>query len=256
MISSMRMSIVCLMILLFVCLGCSNSIQILSHKNDNGIIKIDGLDDDWKKENMEVIKDSKIAVGIAYDENYIYLGLAPLDRGVATQMMMMGFTVWFDSTGNGKKILGIRYPIGFDGAMPMNERGQNENPFEDIMKNKLNEVEIIGPGKYDRMRLTVYELSGITVKLTTQKNGMFFELKVPLHASTNFPYAINTGVGKPLSILLETGEFKRPGFGGGMRGGGLPGGGGRMPGGNPQMGGSPEMPKPIKVHLTTTLSIR
>lgn len=243
-----------LFLMLFT-MGCSHPIQTMSHWNENGI-KIDGMDDDWDMKNLEVVKESKIAVGLANDEKYLYLSVAPLDRGVAMQIMTMGFTAWFDSTGRGDKIFGIRYPIGFEGAMlPMSlhERGQSGDPFEEITKGKSNEVEIIGPGKLDRTRLTFHELIGITLKLSHQKNGMFYELRVPLRTLGKYPYAINAKNERSISILLETGEFKKPQFSGDMPRGGMQRGGG-IPGGGRPMGERHELPKQLKVLLITTLA--
>lgn len=232
--------------------GCSNPVSLISYWNEKSI-KIDGMDDDWEKNKMEIVKDAKIAVGIAYDKDFMYLGIALLDRGVAMQILAMGFTVWFDSAGTGNKILGIRYPIGGSGGMPMlppDGRQENGTPFDERIKKQLNEVEIIGPGKLDRTRLTQYELTGIAVKLTHQKDGMFYELRIPLKPSDHFPYAINAVFGKPVSIFLETGEFKKQEFGGRMPGGQ---GRGRMPAGGMPIGGPPEMPKKMKVLIKTNL---
>ena len=236
-------------------MNCSSPIQLTSYRNEKGI-KVDGLDDDWEKQNMEIVKDSKIAVGICYDEHYLYMGLAPLERSVAMQMMITGFTVWFDSLGRGNKIMGIRYPIGREGSMPLmtrHDRGSSGDPFADMAKEGTDEVEIIGPGALDRTRLTLYELSGVAVKLTHQKEGMFYELRVPLRVSEQFPYGINFKTGRPISILLETGDFKRPDFQRGMANGGQQRGGGMRDDG-PNMVLRPEMPKKMKVLLKTTLS--
>ncbi len=232
--------------------GCSHPVSMISYWNESSI-KIDGMDDEWEKNKMEIIRDAKMAVGIASDKDFIYLGIAPLDRSVAMQILTMGFTVWFDSAGTGNKILGIRYPIGGSGGMPMlppDGRQEIGAHFDERTKKQLNEVEIIGPGELDRTRLTLYELTGIAVKLTHQKDGMFYELKVPLRSSDNIPFAINAASGKPVSIWLETGEFKKPDFGGQIPGGM---GGGRMPAGGMLMGGRPEMPKNMKVLIKTIL---
>lgn len=137
--------------------------------------------------------------------------------------------------------------------MTLHERGQQGDPFAEMAKEGTNEVEIIGPGELDKTRLTLYELSGIAVKLTHQHDGMFYELKVPLMASDQTPYGINAKAGRPISILLETGDFKKPEFKGGMPGGGRQRGGG-MPGEGSQMGMRPELPKKMKVLFKTTLS--
>ena len=231
--------------------GCSQPVSMVSYWNEKNI-RIDGIDDDWEKDKMEVFDNSKIAVGIVYDKEYMYLGIAPLDRSVAMQIMTMGFTVWFDSAGNGNKILGIRYPLGMSGGLPMqppDDKHENGHLVDVRTKKQLNEVEIIGPGRFDRTRLTQFELTGIAVKLTHQKEGMFYELRVPLRLSDNFPYAINATYGKLISILLETGEFKKPEFGGGMPGGP----GRRMSEDGMQMGVPPEMPKKLNVLIKTNL---
>jgi hypothetical protein len=140
------------------------------------------------------------------------------------------------------------------------------------------ELEILGPGKEDRVLLPLDGKQGIEVRTGHANERLVYELKVPLAHSERFPYAVGAGSGKTISIGFETPEFDRSGTrnrrermgrppGGGEPGedgmgesGGLgvPGGGmGRHGGGGP--GGSPgggfSMPQPLKLWMRVVLAL-
>ncbi len=244
--------------------GCASRVTVQSQRVTQNIL-INGHDDDWEGQ-MQIIEKTGVAIGIRNDDDYLYLALSPLNRGMAMQWMTAGLTVWLDSTGGKNKRFGIHFPIGLSdlGIPPMIMMGmpgerdtKRDNPLEKMSDRLLEEVEIIGPGKYDKQRIGTKESTTLQVRLTHNPNGMFYELRIPLQNDPRNVCAINTRPGKNLGIGLETGKMERgrgmPPMGEGGLGG--PRGGGR-PGGSRSGGRPPEMERaePLSVWISTTLS--
>lgn len=252
-------------LILLVLAGCGGNIELISTRPASEIA-IDGDDADWLNDRM-IIKDSKVALGFHNDDEFFYVSITPIDRRQAMHLMMMGMTIWFDPTMSEKKSFGIKFPLGFAAygltpmmVMPMGEgKRPKDDPFEGISKDFLNELEIFGPGPYDRVRLELKDLKNIAVKLKNSKDGVFYELKIPLKRTDDFPYGINASAGQTINVGIETGEMKveRPSGGGGFQLGGA--GGGQMGGGGMQMHGEGSMigdgpPKAIKLWTKVVLS--
>lgn len=241
---------------LLVSVSCAGPVTFNSGWRENEIA-INGLDDDWEGK-MKVVEGERIGIGIRNDSKYLYFCLAPLDRPTAMQIMTTGLTIWFDSTGSRKKAVGVRFPLGFQenvpaiAMMPPNNKKDRDKAMADAVA--LDEVELLWSDGWDRRRLKVSELSGLFLKLTQSDNGMFYEMRVPLHDDDLF--GIQTSPGKMIGIGIETGEFKKLAHApeGGVRLG--PGGGGGMAGGRGPgpARGRMEMPKRIALWLETTLA--
>ncbi len=119
-----------------------------------------------------------------------------------------------------------------------------------MLQQATSEMEILGPGKDDRVRMPATGAQGIKAQLAHSSNeNLVYELRVPLKSGTDQPYAIGSDTGKAIGIGFEVAETDRGsmqrGAGGeegrprGGRGGGGGGGGrrGRSSGGE---GASPE----------------
>jgi hypothetical protein len=185
-------------------------------------------------------------------------------------MMAPGLTLWFESD-NGQK-MGIHYPMGFAGQEPRsNYGGGNGEPQQrgQMAQKSLGELEILGPGKYDRNILSTNERGDIKVKISTTGNLSVYELRLPLHESVEHPYAAGVSPGSTLRVEIESGKFeahrpegmsegegarsgggRRGGHGGGYPGGGTHGGGGR--GGAGSSGGN--RPEPIDANVKVRLA--
>ncbi len=209
--------------------GCSSPVIYHTVRAESKIT-VDGWDDDWEKSSL-VVMENRLAAGLKYDDHFLYIGVAPLTRQTAMQIMISGFTVWFDSTGSGKKSFGIHYPVGTpdDRSMPLQlrpplgQKKEQKDPLEEFMKNKLREAEIIQNGL--RSRLLVAELEGIELRINMRKEGMFYEIKVPVAGANPYPFEFRFIRGKPFSVGFETGEFKSGHSGLNNRTGSVEGGG-------------------------------
>ena len=67
-------------------------------------------------------------------------------------------------------------------------------------------VEILGPdeGKSREMPMLVAESFGIQIKAVSRPGEFTYEMKIPLHASTSFPYAIPAENDSLVAVTFET----------------------------------------------------
>ncbi len=246
----------------------------------SGTITVDGRHDDWTGDLTPMGTDP-FAVQIVNDQTNLYLRLTASDPVVRNQIVRRGLIVWFDESGGTKKRLGIHYPV-VEGGGPTgspshgggygghrSDSGEPAAVPDDYEPS--NRIDILGPGKDDARSLTLDHASGVEAALRVSEGAVLYELKVPLAATSDHPYAVNSTGGKTIGIGFETpkidhapseGEHGGGGGGGyghggggmgGGRGGGMHGGGGGMHGGGSESGGY-QPPKPLKAWATVTLS--
>ena len=236
---------------LFFLVGCG-TLDLRSRWRDREIT-IDGRNAEWRY--LNVLDDKETSVGALNDNNFIYLIFITTNRDVHNQVVRHGLTWWFDSDGGKDEKFGVHYPIGLGGIRSAQDvRPESDNEGQNLRKeNSTDELEIIGPKKEDRHRMTLAETGGIEARFTTSNGVLVYEMKVPLLENSLHPFAIGTksgeriGVGvvtdraseRPTDGLRENGGERGEGVGGrdgaGMGGrgsGGRRGGGGRKgPGG-------------------------
>lgn len=231
-----------------IAMGCSSQLKLNSNWRQQEIT-VDGEQTEWQ-DAMTFFEKKNVSIGIANDEDFLYICLVSTDRGLLRQMMGMGFTLWFDPEGGTEKIFGIRFPLGTIGSgfTMMRSRGQAPDleTMRENFEESLTKIEVIRPEKKERMRFkNIATLPGIAakIKLSDAADMLVYEIKVPLVQTEEHPFAIGTEVGEQLGIGFETAELNRQeirermgrgGFGGGM-GGGRGGSGGRRGGDRPQI---------------------
>jgi hypothetical protein len=259
--------------------------DLSSHWRDRDIV-IDGVSAEWQG-MMTAVKDAPLSMGVFNDDQYLYLCLVSGNRAAAGQIHRQGLIVWLDKDGGKKKQFGFEFPIPMRGmslvdrdAAPPEEGRGTRAPGQGrgtAMPLEADEdrAAILGPGKDDRHDLALDELKGIAVKLGDADGVLVYELRMPLRASADVPYAASLTAGTIVGVSVETPEFRQPagrsaGGGGGSPGmggrGGMGGMGGR--GGMGGMGGrggtggggreggrsGAEMPTPIKFSTTVQLA--
>jgi hypothetical protein len=220
--------------------GCGKTLEMSSTWRVPGVTA-DSSAREWKTPFAEV-GDTKVFIGIQNDSSFLYVRLiAPGDQ-FRRQVMLPGLTVSFTTDGGRK--LGIVYPTG----------GLSQQ-----------ELEILGPGKDDRVLLSSLDAPGIKVQTRTYEGSATYELIVPLAVTKDHPYALGVSPGATVEVMCESGKEKREemgggsgegrgripggggGYGGGRRGGG--GFGGGRGGGGMQRGGSRVEPLDFKATL-------
>ena len=248
--------------------GCSTTAELSSSWNNNEIV-IDGLATEWRS-HFFYLKDSQLSLGIRNDSDFLYVCLMAPEGQFRRQMVGLGLTVWLEPKG-GKK-LGIHYPIGLPGQgtpAPFDRKDtRSPEESEEVVEQSLEKLEILGPGKEDHQVFSVLEVPGIIVRVGSSQGSGVYELKVPLRASSEHPYAVKAGTGSTVTLGIETGKLEPKirqgeGRGGGMRGGGRGRRSGGSPGGGPGEGGRSgsarargDRPEPLsfwaKVQLSAT----
>jgi hypothetical protein len=257
--------------------GCAQPIALSSRWRECDIV-IGETDSDWGTATMYVPK-AKIAVTMINDEEYLYVRLASRDRGVQSQVMGMGLTLWLDPFGGKNKTMGIHFPLGRQNTdMPPMTGGKDLDPgaFEKMLQETMNELEILGPGKSEirKMSTVTAEAQGLNVTIGLSKGNLVYELRIPLaqdecHSIAAGINPSDTIASKAIGIGFETPEFdiskmkKRtetegekpegmpPEGGSGMP----PGGMGRMPGGAMPGGGPPMGEKPQRLNVWTVVRL-
>jgi hypothetical protein len=244
--------------------GCSSNLKLNSHWRQQEIT-VDGESKDWQ-DGMTFVEKKNVSLGVANDEDYLYICLVATDRELLRQIIVRGLTLWFDPEGGKEKTFGIRFPLGLIESglmrMPGRGRGGNQETVPETMRENfeqsLTKIEVIWPEKKERLRFdNVSALPGIAVKvkLSDAADTLIYEIKVPLLQTEQHRFAIGTEAGERLGVGFETTQFDREklrermrkgGFGGG-RGGGRGGFGGR---GNR---GRPQMPKPFELWVSVRL---
>lgn len=263
-----RSFILLLLTILFIACG---SIQLSSIWRDREVT-IDGKHDDWLNALM-YFEEENISLGLQNDESFMYICMIVEDPMIRNQIMRQGFTLWFDPPGGKKRIFGIKFPVGMS-EEEMQMRGMREEDVQQKQRRgeqdperfrqdpmrQMTELEIIGPGKDESVRMPIDEAKGINIIMRASSGTLVYELKVPLSQNEQYPYAVGVTAGSSIGIRLETPKLKRSnmrrGMAGGMPGGGGRGGMGGMPGGGGMRGGGmrPQMPGPLKVKAIVQLA--
>jgi len=185
------------------------------------------------------------------------------DQFIRAQVMMQGFTLWFDPDGGKEKTFGIKYPVGMQASdllRGIRRAEQNLERGRQAPRRQMNELEILGPGKDDVKKMLIEEAKGIEINIEFSSGMLVYELKVPLIQTEKHPYAIGAEAGSLVGIGLETAKMEREDvrrdMSGGRVGGGPTGGmrggvGGRgMPGGRRL-----RMPQPLKIWAVVQLAL-
>lgn len=195
--------------------GCGNE-EIKSMWNNNSIV-IDGNQKDWLGK-LKYFPDQKVGIGIANDDNNLYLCLATQDTGKMFQLFITGFTVWFNPPHGGEKV-GIQYPLTLEeagGSMPRRNRQEGRKPDFNVRLDRYKSVQtefrIVNA---DNFPLTSYNLInniGISIDVGYQLGLLVYEMKIPLKGDLVGDHVLNLAPGDEFTLGFESGEFNRGSF--------------------------------------------
>lgn len=188
--------------------GCGSTAQIPSSWRTPGVT-VDSAAREWKSP-FTPLKDTHLFIGMQNDSAFFYLRILAPEDEFRRRIAGPGMTVWLEP-GDGRKV-GILYPMGTG----------------------MRDMEILGADKNDRTLFSPLEVPGVSVRVGSSDGSSMYELKVPLEASKDRPYAVGVSPGSTFRIEIQT-EKEVAGVheGGGEWPGRSPGGegGGRSPGG-------------------------
>jgi hypothetical protein len=198
--------------------GCGSTAQIPSAWRIRGVT-IDSAAREWKSA-FTPIKDTHLFFGMQNDSAFFYLRILAPEDEFRRRIAGPGMTVWFEPQDGTK--LGILYPMGTG----------------------IHDMEILGAEKNDRTLFSPLDVPGVSVRVGSSEGSSMYELRVPLQASKDRPYAVGAAPGSTFRIEIQTekevpgmreGSGRSPGGEGGGTGGG--GGGGGFGGGGRRGGG-------------------
>jgi hypothetical protein len=212
---------------------------------------IDGKADDWDQ-SLVFFEKENLLIGTRNDKDNLYLCIKSNDRDVARKIFMAGFTIWLNDEANKSETIGIHYPIGMmiRGRMSNNmERSSEDYKASSKMdkennrtESMLQDMEILKGEDKEHFPISLIESSkkyGITAKIINDDDIMTYEITIPLSADL-MGLKLNNNKEMKIGVGFESGEFKKPDFGGmSLKKGGMPpmGDGGNSAGGMPPIGG-------------------
>jgi hypothetical protein len=165
--------------------------------------EVDGDLAEWQ-DTMTFIKSERVYLGVANDDEHVYLAMQSRDGDVNRAVVMSGLIVRLDT--GGKKALGIEYPTGVmasSGSRSRN-RPQSRQEIAERFRASLGSFTVTGPGKKDRETLPVDDGRGIEVACDVGSGGFIYELKVPLRRTEVHPYAIGASPNAVLRVTVDT----------------------------------------------------
>jgi hypothetical protein len=243
-------------------LGSCAKTPILQSKWKNKSVDADTAVKVWNAAmfyDMSYDEKNNVLYSIKNDSQNFYITIRAVNEAAQSKILFGGLTLWFDSTGEKGRFLGIHYPLGRQTDRAAQEAAGSQNNLatdknvnaswaeksrrerkEEYVKN-MTLMELKGfhgqPGP-ERSALTTTD--GISVNLLLDSTGsLMYRAKVPfslIHYTLKKRYTSKKKKNEQLfSFGLETGPILRMARSGGS--GGKGGGGGRSGGGGMRGGG-------------------
>ena len=229
-------------------------------------IAVDGNQREWPGPLVRVDDKVPVSVAAVNDGQFLYLVLSASDPATRMQILRQGLILWFDPKGADKKHFGLKFPVGVPleeierGRDGRERRSQPSGTGQASDLEVTDRLEVYGPKKDDARSFVSTMAPGIAVKIGLVEGFLVYELKIPIQASADLPYAIEAKPGALIGFGLETPKTDKPeGEGGGAAWPAWAGAaGGRAAAGVvlAAAGGGFEPPKPLKTWATIQLASR
>jgi len=268
-LNSKNFYLICVFALLSFLLSSCTTLQFKSGWKDRDI-NIDGRSDDWVG-SLAYFDKQNISLGTVNDTDYLYVCLAAEDQALISRILRQGMILWFNPEGGKNKTVGIKYPVGRQ-MIPPEEREMRRPGSEGAPQNKRpaamaisNELEILQDSKTP-ITTSIDILKGIQISLKRSTGLIVYEVKIPLKANPDLPFAIGTQPGSEIGIGIEipkmTMTLNRAAGGMSGRGGSIGGRGGSIGGRDSSMGGrcggmtgqGAKMQRGVKIWATVQLA--
>jgi hypothetical protein len=189
-----------------------------------------GTNSSWESGITYSLEDKNVVIGFQNNENSMFIMLRAEDQATQAKIMRSGLTIWFDKSCKKNKTFGIHYPIGMQGYMrdhkmqqqggwqPGEEPHGDQPPGQGVNNNNggflrsplpmMDSMEIIGPNGEERQKVPVKNNLGVSASRSDVMGTMTYEFTIPLMATNETPFAIDTKPGSIIGLGLETGSFK------------------------------------------------
>lgn len=163
---------------------------------------IDGKLQDWATPLSQAKEYSVFQYNLGHDKDNLYIGVRVTDRGMQQRIMVLGMTIYADTTAKRKEKIGIAYPL------PLTEKQINKVAFEASNGGKLDrnafnklyatmaqEFELLGfVEENPKERIRVSNLASKELKTAMsfdQLGAMLLEFKIPFTQLYNRPIQYN-----------------------------------------------------------------
>jgi len=158
-------------------------------------ISVDGRLDEWG--DLTVVGDD---VGVAAANNADSVFVAVSTSNSATRAGMAGgLIVWIAPAGKQTMDAGLQFPTTVD-----TQPGASNRPLD---PSRLNDVDVLGPGKTRRLVTLTPDL-GIEAASGTERQTLMFELRLPLMTSTSRARTMSVPAGRAFQLGIFTPESK------------------------------------------------
>ncbi|MFK7797387.1 MAG: hypothetical protein AB8E82_08030 [Aureispira sp.] len=177
--------------------------------------QVDGSLKEWVTPLSQAKDYSVFQYNIGYDADNLYIGVRVADRGMQQRIMVLGMTVYIDTTAKRKERIGVGYPLPLTegqinkAAVEASNGGElDRNVFNEIYARMAQEFELLGFVEEDpKERIRVSNLASKDLKTAMgfdQLGAMLIELKIPFQQLYDRPIQYNEIIS--LGIQINTPE--------------------------------------------------
>ena len=178
------------------------------------------------------------------------------DPQLKSKLLTMGMTLWIDTTGKGKQILGIEYPVKQDFSALRQKRNTTDRmPGNRLaqLKENLNEIHFMGFNGESSSNWDFVDnhFMGCNIQIDFDEYNLYYKASIPLKSLNITKLNPNKVLGFGfVSGYVDASSMQGNMQGGGMKSGGRSGGGGRGGGGGRQ--GASQRPEPSQMQGMTS----
>lgn len=176
--------------LVFVACQSTSKVTSIHSYTANDAPEVDGILQDWATPLSQAKDYSAFQYNLGHDEKNLYVGVRISDKGLQQRIMLLGMTIYADTTAKRKEKIGISYPL------PLTEDQINKaafqasaggildrNAFNDLYASMAQEFELLGFVEEDpKESIRVSNLASKDLKTAMgfdQLGAMLLEFKIP-----------------------------------------------------------------------------
>ncbi len=197
---------------LSACQSANNLVTLHAYKKADAP-QIDGVLAEWATPLLQAKDYSVFQYNMGHDAENLYIGVRVADRGMQQRIMVLGMTVYIDTTAKRKEKIGVGYPLPLTeeqvnrAAVEASNGGQlDRNAFNEIYARMAHEFELLGFVEDDpQERIRVSNLASKDLKTAMgfdQLGAMLIEIKIPFRQLYDRPLRFNEIIS--LGIQINT----------------------------------------------------
>ncbi len=207
-------AVICLVALMVS--GCGGSKAVKTDGQYAAGLAADGVSSDWNSLSARYIQDEEAVVGVANDDQYLYVMLRFRDPVYASAIQMAGLTLWLDPTGGRDKRYMLKYrggPQPDEGSLPEHVRAERRRYLTAAaMGDSLaaERLSIMIRDEIEEMPISVGGDEGPLVASGMDQGFYVYEFRLPLGVPRVRYYAVDVAAGAQVGVGLQWGNQSRP----------------------------------------------